>query len=243
MAKGRVLISGAATGIGREIAIALAKIGFDLALHCNSHKEECVFLAQKLASEYLVKVETLSFDITNNALAKELLEADIAANGAYWGIVANAGVANDMPFPALSFSDWYKVIDVNLNGFFNLVNPCIMPMIRLRNGGRIVAISSLSGISGNRGQTNYSAAKAGIIGACKSLALELAKRRITVNCVAPGLIDTGMICDDIKEQVLPLIPLGRMGLPQEVAAAVAFLFSEGAAYITREVININGGMY
>ena len=135
-----------------------------------------------------------------------------------------------------------KVINVNLNGFFNLVNPCIMPMVRLRNGGRIVAVSSLSGVVGNRGQANYSASKAGVIGACKSLALELAKRKITVNCVAPGLIDTGMVSEEVKEHALPLVPMGRMGEPKEVAATVSFLMSEGASYITREVININGGM-
>lgn len=242
MSKGRVLISGAATGIGCEIARKLAEDGFSLTLHCNSHKDEALKLAQELSEVYGVETNVLSFNLTDKEESSRILLDDIEKNGAYWGIVSNAGITNDLPFPAMTYEDWYKVIDVNLNGFFNLVNPCVMPMIQLRKGGRIVAVSSVSAVIGNRGQANYSASKAGIIGACKSLALELAKRKITVNCVAPGLIETKMISEELKEHALPMIPLGRMGKPQEVAATVSFLFSEGAAYITREVININGGI-
>ncbi len=242
MANRRVIISGAATGIGKAIATKLAEDGFDLALHCNSHKDKALELKNELEEKFGVKCQVLCFNLTDTEnSSKEILE-DIKNNGAYWGVVSNAGITQDMPFPGMNFEDWYKVINVNLNGFFNLVNPCIMPMVRLRNGGRIVAVSSLSGVVGNRGQANYSASKAGVIGACKSLALELAKRKITVNCVAPGLIDTGMVSEEVKEHALPLVPMGRMGEPKEVAATVSFLMSEGASYITREVININGGM-
>ena len=176
--------------------------------------------------------------------ARTEIEADIAANGAYWGVVLNAGVTCDNAFPALEEEDWKRVIDVDLNGFYNVIHPVVMPMVRARKGGRIVTMSSVSGVTGNRGQTNYSAAKAGLIGASKALAVELAKRRITVNCVAPGLIDTGMVdMNEIaREHAMAMIPMQRIGTPEEVAAVVGFLMDERASYITRQVINVNGGM-
>jgi 3-oxoacyl-[acyl-carrier protein] reductase len=157
-------------------------------------------------------------------------------------VVCNAGVIRDQVFPTMSGEDWDLVIKTNLEGFYNVLNPLIMPMVRRRAPGRIVTLASVSGMIGNRGQVNYSAAKAGIIGATKALALELAKREITVNCVAPGLIETEMIGDVPLEEVTKLIPARRIGKPEEVAAAVSFLLSEDAAYITRQVISVNGGL-
>jgi len=156
--------------------------------------------------------------------------------------VVNAGVTRDNAFPALSDEDWDEVISTNLDGFFNVVHPLVMPMVRAKQGGRIVTLASASGVMGNRGQVNYSAAKAGLIGASKALAVEMASRNITVNCVAPGLIATDMSADAPIEQALKMIPVGRVGTAEEVAATVAFLFSDDAAYITRQVIGVNGGI-
>jgi len=157
-------------------------------------------------------------------------------------VVCNAGIIRDGAFPALTGEAWDAVIHTNLDAFYNVLHPVVMPMVRRRKPGRIVTLASVSGLMGNRGQTNYSAAKAGIIAASKSLAVELAKREITVNCVAPGLIDTGMSEDIASPEVIAGIPLKRAGKPEEVAALVRFLLSEDAAYITRQVIAINGGM-
>jgi len=189
-----------------------------------------------------VSVRLLQFDIADRTLTEQILTDDIQQHGAYYGVVCNAGIARDNPFPALSGEDWDQVIDTNLSGLYNILRPLVMPMIQRRQPGRIVTLSSVSGLNGNRGQVNYSAAKAGIIGASKALALELAKRRITVNCVAPGLIETEMLenlpVDEIKQQ----IPARRLGKPEEVAALVSFLLSDDAAYITRQVISVNGGL-
>jgi Dehydrogenases with different specificities (related to short-chain alcohol dehydrogenases) len=175
---------------------------------------------------------------------QQVIEADIEQHGAYYGVVNNAGIIRDGAFPALTQDDWKAVIHTDLDSFYNVLQPCIMPMIGLRNGGRIVVISSVSGIVGNRGQVNYSAAKAGVIGATKALALELAKRKITVNCIAPGLIDTGIL--DMEpialKEAMNMIPLKRMGHVDEVAGLASYLMSDNAGYITRQVISINGGM-
>ena len=157
-------------------------------------------------------------------------------------MVCNAGLARDNAFPAMSADDWDTVISSNLDGFYNVLNPIIMPMVRRREAGRIVTLASVSGLMGNRGQVNYSAAKAGIIGATKALALEMAKRKITVNCVAPGLIETEMLDNIPLETVTSTIPMRRLGQPEEVAAVVRFLLSDTASYVTRQVISVNGGL-
>ena len=238
-----VLVTGASRGIGKASAIALAKDGFDIVVHCNTGVEKALEVAKEIESLGR-KARVLSFDVSNTAAAKEAIEKDIAENGAYWGILSNAGIARDGAFPALTDEDWFRVINVDLNGFYNVVHPALMPMIHLKDGGRIVAMSSVSGIMGNRGQTNYSAAKAGLIGAAKALATELAKRKITVNCVAPGLIETEMteMIPEARDAALAMVPMRRMGRPEEVAGVVSFLFSEKASYVTRQVISVNGGM-
>lgn len=237
----RILVTGSSSGIGKAIALKLAQDGFDITVHCRSKISEAQSVVEEI-EQLGRKVTLIVADVANREEIQKAITEDIENNGAYWGVVSNAGVTADCAFPAMDGSDWDKVIHTNLDSFYNVLHPCIMPMIHLRKGGRIVTIASVSGVIGNRGQTNYSASKAGVIAASKSLALELAKRKITVNTVAPGLVDTGMITDEIKEHALPYIPLGRAGSVDEVAATVSFLCSDGAAYITREVININGGM-
>lgn len=238
----RVLVTGAGGGIGRAIAFALAGDGFDVTVHYRSSTKAAAETAQQII-ENGGRARTLGFDVSDRQAARGALEADVAEHGAYWGIVCNAGVTADHAFPAMPASDWDRVVDTNLNGFFNVVHPLVMPLVRLRRGGRIVTLASAAGVIGNRGQVNYSAAKAGLVGATKALATELASRRITVNCVAPGLIDTAMLKDLPLDEMLRQVPAGRVGTPHEVAATVAFLFSEPAAYITRQVICVNGGMF
>ncbi len=237
-----ILVTGSSRGIGAGIALQLAKDGYDLVFHCNSSRQ----LADDLATQVVElgrQARVLQFDISDREQCREVLEADIEANGAYYGVVCNAGIARDNAFPAIPGEDWDQVLRTNLDGFYNVLHPLVMPMIRRRKAGRIVTLSSVSGVMGNRGQVNYSAAKAGIIGASKALAVELAKRKITVNCVAPGLIDTEMTQDVPMEEALKMIPMQRVGSVAEVAATVSFLMSENAAYITRQVISVNGGMY
>ena len=237
----RVLVTGSSRGIGRAIALRLARDGFDVTVHCRSRLSDAESVSA--AIEALGRrANVLAFDVADRAACRARIEADIAALGAYYGVVCNAGIAADNAFPARSGEQWDRVVHTNLDAFYNVLHPVIMPMVRRRAPGRIVTLSSVSGIIGNRGQTNYSAAKAGIIGATKSLAIELAKRNITVNCVAPGLIDTEMIEGVELERVLDLIPARRLGQPDEVAAAVSFLMSAEASYITRQVISVNGGL-
>ena len=237
-----VLVTGSSRGIGRAIAVALSRDGFELVLHCHSNRKLAENLAAEIVSDGGEQPRILQFDIGDREAALAAIAGDIESHGAYWGVVCNAGIAQDAAFPSISGEAWDKVINTNLNGFYNVVQPLVMPMVRKREGGRIITLSSVSGIIGNRGQTNYSAAKAGIIGATKSLAIELAKRKITVNCVAPGLIDTEMLDQIHLNEALKMVPLRRLGKPEEVAGLVAYLFSESAAYITRQVFSVNGGM-
>jgi 3-oxoacyl-[acyl-carrier protein] reductase len=236
-----VLVTGSSRGIGKAVALRLARDGFDVVVHCRSQRAEAEAVAQQIAAMGR-GARVLQFDIGDRAAAAAALEADIAEHGCYYGVVCNAGVARDNAFPAMSGEDWDIVLSTNLDGFYNVVNPLVMPMVQRRKPGRIVTMASVSGLVGNRGQVNYSAAKAGIIGATKALALELAKRNITVNCVAPGLIDTDMTEDLPMEEVLKMIPARRVGTADEVAAAVSFLVGEEAGYITRQVISVNGGL-
>ena len=236
-----ILVTGASKGIGRAIALQLAKDGFDIVVHWRS--DEAGAAATRDAVEAAgAKARLIDFDIADRAQCRARLEADIAAHGACYGVVLNAGIVRDNAFPALEADEWDDVIRADLDGFYNVLRPVVMPMIQTRRGGRIVAISSVAGITGNRGQVNYSAAKAGVIGAVKALAVELAKRNITVNCVAPGLIETQMIATVPREHILDAIPMRRVGKPEEVAAVVGFLCSDGAGYVTRQVISVNGGM-
>jgi len=240
-----VLVTGSSRGIGRAIALYLARAGFDLVLHCRSRRDEAEAVQAEIAA-LGQRARILQFDIAQRAACRDILHTDIEQHGAYYGVVCNAGLTRDGAFPALSETDWDEVLHSNLDGFYNVLHPLIMPMIRRRAPGRIVCITSVSGLIGNRGQVNYSAAKAGLIGAAKALALELAKRKITVNCVAPGLIETEMLAGLNEnmplDDILKLIPAGRIGQPEDVAAAVNFLMSSEAAYITRQVIAVNGGL-
>lgn len=240
MTKKRALVTGASKGIGKAIAIRLAKDGYQLAIHYNRDKagvEDTAAEIRKFGTEPVI----MQFDVCDRANIKSILEKDIETNGMYYGVVCNAGITKDNAFPSMSGEDWDAVIQTNLGGFYNVVQPLVMPMVRTRSKGRIVTISSISGIIGNRGQVNYSATKAGLIGATKSLALELAKREITVNCVAPGIITTEMT-SALPEEVVQTIPMRRYGLPEEVAGVVSFLFSDDASYVTRQVISVNGGL-
>jgi 3-oxoacyl-[acyl-carrier protein] reductase len=239
--KETVLVTGSSRGIGKAIALYLGQKGFDVVVHCRSRREEAEQVATEIQSMGRMS-RVLQFDLADRPQCADQLNRDIEEYGAYYGVVCNAGIAADNAFPALSGEEWDSVIRTNLDGFYNVLNPLIMPMIRRRKPGRIVTLSSVSGLIGNRGQVNYSAAKAGIIGATKALALELAKRNITVNCVAPGLIDTEMLEKLPLDEIKAMIPMKRLGAAREVAAAVAFLMSEDAAYITRQVLSVNGGL-
>lgn len=239
--KETILVTGSSRGIGKAIAVYLATKGFDLVIHCRNRRPEAEQVVAAI-NDMGQQARLLQFDLTNRQQCAEFITQDIEQHGAYYGVVCNAGIAADNAFPALTGEDWDSVIHTNLDGFYNVLNPLILPMIRRRKPGRIVTLSSVSGLIGNRGQVNYSAAKAGIIGATKALALELAKRNITVNCVAPGLIDTEMLDELSLDEIKKMIPLRRIGTTQDVAAVVAFLMSEEAAYITRQVISVNGGL-
>ena len=236
-----VLVTGSSRGIGKAIALYLARKGYDVVVHCRSRRSEAEQVAQEIEAIGRA-ARILQFDLVDRKQCSAAIEQDIDENGAYYGVVCNAGIARDNAFPALTGEEWDSVVHTNLDGFYNVLNPAIMPMIRRRKPGRIVTLSSVSGLIGNRGQVNYSAAKAGIIGATKALALELAKRNITVNCVAPGLIDTEMLDELPLEEIKKMIPMRRVGSADEVAATVGFLLSEEAAYITRQVISVNGGL-
>ncbi len=234
-----ILITGSSRGIGKATAILLAEQGYNIVLHCNKNINKAKAVQEEIGNNARI----LQFDISNREQTQEILTKDIEENGVYFGLVLNAGIAKDNVFPAMEDDEWDSVINTNLNGFYNVVKPLILPMIQSRQKGRIVTLSSVSGLSGNRGQVNYSASKAGIIGATKALSLEVAKRGITVNCVAPGVIESDMTEDLPKDRVLDMIPMKRFGTAEEVANVIGFLVSDKASYITGQVISVNGGLY
>ena len=240
----KVLITGASRGIGRAIALSSAEAGYEVTAHYHKGKEEAESLCKEIANNG-GKIELIQFDVSDREECREKLEKwseeNGAAAGAFWGVICNAGVCADNAFPALSGDEWDKVLRTDLDSFYNVLFPLTMPMCRKKQG-RIITISSVSGITGNRGQVNYSAAKAGVIGATKALAVELASRSITVNCIAPGIIETDMVKEAPLDKILPSIPMGRIGKPEEVASLAVFLLSDQASYITRQVISVNGGM-
>lgn len=237
----RVLVTGSGRGIGSAIAKRISLDGFPVTVHCRSRVEDAKAVCDEIAA-HGGEVDLIVFDVTDRATVREVLEQQVLEKGPYYGIVCNAGVTRDNPFPGLSEEDWDIVIRTGLDSFYNVIHPLIMPMIQMRKGGRIITLSSVSGVFGNRGQVNYSAAKAGIIGATKALAAELGSRRITVNCIAPGLIETEMLQGvDLKEALAP-VPMNRIGQPEDVAALAAFLMSDDAGYISRQVIGVNGGL-
>jgi 3-oxoacyl-[acyl-carrier protein] reductase len=237
----RILVTGSSRGIGKAIALRLAAEGFAVTIHCRNRLEEAAAVAKSVIDAG-GQADLASFDVRDRTAAAKQLSELTQKHGAYWGVVLNAGIVRDNTFAAIEPADWTDVVDTSLSGFYNVLHPLVMPMVRLRQGGRIVLLASVAGVAGNRGQTNYSAAKAGLIGAGKALAVELAPRGITVNSVAPGLIDTEMTKDLDKSHIMPAIPMGRAGTAEEVAGVVAFLCSPSAAYVTRQVIGVNGGL-
>lgn len=240
-AKKPVLVTGASKGIGLACARRLGKEGYPVAVHYGRDRAGAEGVAAEIAAAGGT-ARLLSFDVADREATRATLGAHIAEHGPFWGVVQNAGVSRDRTFAAIEGDDWDSVLRTNLDGFYNVLHPLVMPMIRRRDGGRIIAMSSVSGVMGNRGQANYSAAKAGIIGAAKALAVELATRKITVNCVAPGLIETAMTEEVMRDEFIKAIPMQRVGQAEEVAGLVAFLMSEEASYITRQVIGVNGGL-
>lgn len=237
-----VLVTGASRGIGRAIALRLARDGYDVVVHFHRQADAANQVAAAVR-DLGRAVRCVSFDVADRAACAGALANDIAAHGPYFGVVCNAGISSDAAFPAMTGDQWDRVVHTNLDGFYNVLHPVVMPMIRLRKGGRIVTIASAAGLTGNRGQANYSASKGGVIAASKALAVELASRAITVNCVAPGLIETDMLTADLPvAKILEAVPMQRVGTPDEVAGVVSFLMSADAAYVTRQVISVNGGL-
>ena len=237
-----VLVTGSSRGIGKATALYLAKNGYDIVLHCNKNIDKLKDIEAEIKNSG-VDARCLQFNVKDRKQCFDVISKDIENNGVYYGVVLNAGIARDNVFPILEEDEWDEVLDTNLGGFYNVLKPVVMPMIENRVKGRIVTLSSISGLAGNRGQVNYSASKAGIIGATKALSLELAKRGITVNCVAPGIIDTDMLQDLPVDEVKKAIPMKRLGKPEEVASLINYLVSEDASYITGQVISVNGGLY
>ncbi|HTR05074.1 MAG TPA: 3-oxoacyl-ACP reductase FabG [Paraburkholderia sp.] len=236
----RALVTGGSGAIGQAISEALAQAGHEVWVHANRHAADAEAVAQRIVVAG-GSARAIAFDVTD-ADATEAALKQLVEDAPVQILVNNAGIHDDAPLVGMTREQWRRVIDVSLNGFFNVTQPLLMPMIRTRHG-RIVNIASLAGVMGNRGQANYAAAKAGLIGATKSLSLELASRGITVNAVAPGIIASPMAEQAFPaERIKQLVPAQRAGQPAEVAGMVAYLVSDAAAYVTGQVLSINGGM-
>ncbi len=237
----RVLITGANRGIGKAIAIGLADDGFDITINYKSNHDMADETCHGIVDNG-GKAKLLQFDVSDREECKKILLKNIDENGPFYGVVLNAGIKNDCPFPDMDEQAWDTIMSTDLDSFYNVLRPLIMPLIKMRCGGRIITVTSVSAITGNRGQVNYSAAKSGLIGATKSLSLELAKRNITVNSVAPGIIQTEMSAGIDEEVIRQVVPMRRQGRPEEVSSLVKYLFSPDSSYITGQTISVNGGM-
>jgi 3-oxoacyl-[acyl-carrier protein] reductase len=244
----RILVTGASKGIGRAIAIALAHAGYQVVCHYHRDLEgvkqtmAAIQAAADANQQPQQPAHCLQFDISNRAETYARLEEEVATRGAFWGVVLNAGIKKDSSFLAMEAEDWSSVIETNLSSFYNLLSPLVRPMLQLKSGGRILCISSLSGSLGVGGQVNYSASKGGLEAAARSLAMEVAKRQVTVNCVCPGFVETDMLKDMNKDELADQVPMKRIGKAEEVAELVKFLMSDAAAYITKQSIRIDGGI-
>lgn len=237
----KVLVTGSSRGIGRAVAIDLAMAGYDPVVHCVRSLEEAREAADEVKS-LGASGDVLRFDISNREETSRVLSEYVSENGAFYGIVLNAGIVADNSFPAMEGDEWDRVIRTDLDSFYNILKPLVMPMVLSHIRGRIVVITSVSGVDGNAGQSNYAAAKAGLAGAAKSLAVELAPRGITVNCVAPGFVETSMTASLQADEIIKSIPMRRFAKPGEIASLVRYLLSEEASYITRQVIRVDGGL-
>ena len=237
----RVLVTGGSRGIGRAVALELAAAGLSIAINYRSRSEEAEAVKAEIEAAG-GQASLLPFDVSDRAGAQAALEADVEANGPFWAVVLSAGVTADAPLAQMEGEAWDRVIATNLGGFYNVLQPLVMPMVRLRDGGRIVALSSVAGCVGIAGQTNYGASKAGLIGAVRALAKELAKRKITVNAVAPGFISTDMLEGLEPKELAAQVPMRRLGEPEEVAGLVGYLCSERAGYLTGQTVVLDGGM-
>ena len=237
------LITGGSRGIGRAVCLKLAAMGYYVLVNYKSNVQEAGITLSQIKDNG-GDGELLHFDVADRDAIRRILGDWIVAHpeDTIEVLVNNAGIRDDSLMAFMNDEQWDNVLKTNLDGFYNVLNPLIMPMVRTKQAARIVTLASVSGLIGNRGQVNYSAAKAGIIGATKALAIELASRGITVNCVAPGLIETDMLEKVPLEEAIKLIPARRIGKPEEVAAVVSFLMKDDAAYVTRQVISVNGGM-
>ena len=236
----KALITGGSGGIGAAIAERLAADGMQVWIHYRNNPDKARQLAEVITANGGTASIT-GFDVTDSRQCQQALDTLLASEDTIDVVVHNAGITADAPFPGMEEAQWKEVIDTSLHGFFHVTRPLIMPMIRQR-WGRIVSLSSIAALHGNQGQTNYAAAKAGLIGATRSLAKEVASRGICANVVAPGFVDTGMIKDIPTALIKDVVPMKRAGRATEIAAVVAFLCSEDASYITGEVVNVSGGI-